>query len=84
MKTNLTNAATLNVDERSVKLDVLTGTMGERALDMSTLKAQTGCVAFDPALTNTAVCRSAITFVDGEKGILRHRCYFIEDLAENC
>ena len=84
MKTNLTNAATLNVDERSVKLDVLTGTMGERALDMSTLKAQTGCVAFDPALTNTAVCRSAITFVDGEKGILRHRGYAIEDLAENC
>ena len=72
MKTNLTNAATLNVDERSVKLDVLTGTMGERALDMSTLKAQTGCVAFDPALTNTAVPQRH--HVCGwRKGILRHR-----------
>ena len=83
MTTNKTKPATLGLDARTLKLDVLAGTMGERALDMSRLQAQTGCYAFDPALVNTAVCRSAITFVDGEKGILRHRGYTIEDLAEH-
>ena len=76
--------ATLSLDGKTIELDVLAGTMGERALNLSRIKAETGCTAFDPAMVNTAVCRSAITYVDGEKGILLHRGYPIEDLAENC
>ena len=76
--------ASLTVDGKTVDLEVLTGTLGERALNLSRVKAETGCFAFDPAMVNTCVCRSAITFVDGEKGILRHRGYPIEELTEHC
>jgi citrate synthase len=76
--------AILHVDGKSVEIDVLPGTTGERALNLGRLKAATGCMAFDPGMANTAVCRSAITFVDGEKGVLLHRGYAIEDLAEHC
>lgn len=76
--------ATLTIDGKTVELEVLTSTMGERALNLSGLKAKTGCFAYDPATVNTAVCRSAITYVDGDKGILLHRGYPIEDLANNC
>lgn len=76
--------ASLNLDGRSIELEVLNGTMGERALNLSRVKAETGCFVFDPAMVNTAVCRSAITYVDGEKGVLLHRGYSIEKLAEQC
>ncbi|MGB4241063.1 MAG: citrate synthase [Kiritimatiellia bacterium] len=76
--------ATLTIDGKTVELEMLTSTMGERALNLSGLKAKTGCFAYDPATVNTAVCRSAITYVDGDKGILLHRGYPIEDLADNC
>ena len=78
------NKASLAVDGKAIELDVMEGTLGERALNLSRIKAETGCFAFDPAMVNTAVCRSAITFVDGEKGVLMHRGYAIEDLAEDC
>ena len=76
--------AVLTLDDKAIALDVMEGTMNERALNLSRIKADTGCFAFDPAMVNTAVCRSAITFVDGEKGVLMHRGYAIEDLAEHC
>lgn len=76
--------ATLAIDGKSVDLDILQGTMGERALDVSRLKARTGCFAFDPALVNTVSCRSEITYVDGEKGILLLRGYPVEALTEQC
>ncbi len=76
--------AALSVDGRTVELDILEGTTGERALDLSRLKVQTGCLSFDPALVNTISCRSAITFVDGEKGVLWMRGFDVEALTENC
>lgn len=76
--------ASLSVDGQAVELDVLEGTMGERALDLSRVKAETGCFVFDPAMVNTAICHSAITYVDGGKGVLLHRGYPIEKLAEHC
>lgn len=84
MSTSSGNKAVLSVDDQRVELRLLTGSTGERALDMSHLKTQTGCMSFDPGMANTAVCRSAITFVDGERGILLHRGYSIEDLTANC
>ena len=59
--------ATLTIDGKNVELEMLTSTMGERALNLSRLKAKTGCFAYDPATVNTAVCRSAITYVDGDR-----------------
>jgi citrate synthase len=78
------NQATLSIDGKTVELDILQGTMGERALDLSRLKARAGCFAFDPALVNTVSCRSDITYVDGEKGVLLLRGYPIEELTEHC
>ncbi len=70
--------------KEKVELPVLLGTEGHHGFDVTSLKNDTGFVSYDQGLANTAVCKSAITFVDGEKGILRYRGYNIEDLAENC
>ena len=78
------NTAKLEIDGKTVELGMLQGTMGERALDVSRLKAMSGSFAFDPALVNTVSCRSSITYVDGEKGILLLRGYPLEVLTENC
>lgn len=77
----MTEKATLIVDDQRHELPVLTGAEGERALDVSKLREQTGLIAYDPSLGNTALCRSGITFTDGEKGILRYRGIPIEQFA---
>jgi len=63
---------------------VLTGTEGEKAVDITALRRDTGLITLDPGFVNSGACLSDITFIDGEKGILRHRGYAIEDLAEHC
>src|SRR3954471_16039188 len=58
-----------------------------RATDLRQIKVQDdefGLMGYDPAFLNTAACRSSVTYLDGERGILRYRGYPIEDLAENC
>jgi citrate synthase len=77
-----TAGATLTHDGRSVTLPVVTGTEGETAIDIQQLRAKTGLITLDPGYGNSGACRSAITFIDGEKGILRYRGYPIEELAE--
>lgn len=64
-------------------LPIETGTNGEQAVDLSSLRATTGLIGLDPGFQNTASCRSAITFVDGENGILQYRGFPIESLAVN-
>ncbi len=59
------------------------GTEGERGIDISTLRSQSGAITLDAGYGNTGACESAITFIDGEKGILRYRGYSIEQLAEH-
>ena len=71
----------LRTGEETLSLPILTGTEGERAIDIGKLRAQTGLVTFDPGYANTGACRSAITFIDGEAGVLRYRGYPIEELA---
>jgi citrate synthase len=75
---------TLNVggSEQSIDLPVVEGSEKERAVDIAALRAKTGYVALDPAFMNTASTTSAITFLDGEQGILRYRGYPIEQLGE--
>src|SRR6476661_5360913 len=75
------NTVNLEVDGKTVSLPVVTGSEGEVGLDISQLRAKTGAITLDPGFGNTGACRSKITFIDGEKGILRYRGYPIEELA---
>jgi citrate synthase len=73
--------AVLRDGEREIELPVVVGSEGERAVNIAKLRAQTGLVTLDNAFVNTAACESAITFIDGEAGILRYRGIDIEDLV---
>jgi citrate synthase len=72
----------LKIDDKTIDLPVVVGTEDEHAIDIGKLRAQTGYVTIDPAYMNTASTKSAITFLDGERGILRYRGIPIEELAE--
>ncbi|MBD3391377.1 MAG: citrate synthase [Chitinivibrionales bacterium] len=76
--------ANLKLGNKSFDLPVITGSEGEVGVDITSLRKTSGAVTFDNGFANTASCKSAITFVDGENGILRHRGYDIVDLVENC
>jgi citrate synthase len=65
--------AELTVDGKSCRLPIVEGTEKERAIDISGLRNQTGCITLDDGYGNTGSCQSKITFIDGEKGILRYR-----------
>jgi citrate synthase len=75
-------AATLTFDGQAVTLPIVTGSEGERAIDIQKLRTATGLITLDPGFGNTGACRSSITFIDGERGILRYRGYDIAELAE--
>ena len=66
-----------------VELPIVHGTEGDDAIDIARLRGETGLITFDPGYGNTGACTSAITFLDGEEGILRYRGYPIEQLAEH-
>jgi citrate synthase len=74
--------ATITVDGRSIDLPVVHGTDGDDGIDIGQLRAQTGLVTLDNGYGNTGSCASAITYLDGDTGILRYRGYPIEQLAE--
>ncbi len=74
--------AKLIVDGKEFEFPIIEGTEGERAIDISKLRSSTGYITMDPGYGNTGSCSSAITFIDGEKGILRYRGYSIDQLAE--
>ena len=67
---------------QELELPVVVGSEGERGIEIVNLRAKTGMVTLDPAFMNTASTESAITFLDGEKGILRYRGIPIEELGE--
>jgi citrate synthase len=74
--------AELILDGKSCKLPIIEGSEGERSVDISALRNQTGYITLDDGYGNTGSCHSQITFIDGEKGILRYRGIPIEELAE--
>jgi citrate synthase len=74
--------AEIRIDDKVLDVPVVVGTEDEHAIDIGKLRAQTGYVTIDPAYMNTASTKSAITFLDGERGILRYRGIPIEELAE--
>lgn len=76
------DVATITFDGHAKELKVITGSEGERAVDVQHLRAEMGLLTYDPGYGNTGATSSAITFIDGEKGILRYRGIPIEELAE--
>lgn len=78
----MSEKAILIVGDQRIELPIIDGTEGERAIDISRLRDCTGMITYDPSLANTAVCQSAITYIDGEKGILRYRGIPIEQFTE--
>ncbi len=78
----MTQVAKLIIDGKELTLPVIEGSEGEKAIDIRTLRQQTGYITYDPGYGNTGACRSSITYMDGEKGILRYRGIPIEQLAE--
>ena len=78
----MSDNAILSYNGKSIELPVVEGAENEHGLDICKLRKETGLVTLDYGYLNTGSTRSAITYVDGEKGILRYRGYSIEDLAE--
>jgi citrate synthase len=78
-----TGSAELRWKDRSVELPVVEGTDGDAGVDVGRLRAETGLITLDPGYGNTGSCTSAITFLDGEEGVLRYRGYPIQQLAES-
>ena len=74
--------ASLKLDDKEIVLPIVVGTEGERGVDVRKLRDDTGYITFDDGYANTGACESKVTFIDGEKGILRYRGYGIEELAE--
>ncbi len=77
-----TKTAKLTIDDKTLELPIVVGSEDEQGIDISSLRSSTGCVTLDPSYGNTGSCQSAITYIDGEKGILRYRGIPIEQLAE--
>lgn len=75
---------TRNGIEQTFEFPLLSGSLGPEVIDIRELYAKTGYLTYDPGFTSTASCESSITFVDGEQGLLLHRGYAIQDLAEQC
>jgi citrate synthase len=78
----MSKTAILELDGKRYEFPVIVGTENEVAIDIDKLRSATGAITIDPGYKNSGSCKSEITFLDGEEGILRYRGYAIEDLAE--
>ena len=79
-----TRTASLRLKDKQIDLPIVVGSEGERAVDITNLRGETGYITLDPGYRNTGSCASDITFIDGEAGVLRYRGYPIEQVAEHC
>ena len=75
---------TNNTTGEKYEFPIIEGSVGPNVIDIRKLYAETGCFTYDPGYTSTGSCESKITYIDGDKGILLHRGYPIDELAENC
>jgi citrate synthase len=74
--------AELRYGDKTIQLPVVRGSEGETAINIGKLRAETGLITLDPGYANTGACQSAITFINGEEGILRYRGYAIDEVAK--
>ena len=79
----MSKKVTLQYNNKEYNFDLLEGSENENAIDVSSLRTEANLITLDPGFKNTGSCKSSITFLDGEKGILRYRGYSIEELAKN-
>ena len=79
----MSKKVTLQYNNEEYNFDLLEGSENENAIDVSSLRTEANLITLDPGFKNTGSCKSSITFLDGEKGILRYRGYSIEELAKN-
>ncbi len=79
----MSDYATIEYQGKTYRMPVIEGSEGERAMDILRLRADSGLITYDPGFANTGACRSGVTFMDGEKGILRYRGIPVEELAEH-
>jgi citrate synthase len=77
----MSETAELRIGDKTYQLPIIVGSEGERAVDITKLRNQSGYITLDPGYANSGSCQSAITFIDGEEGILRYRGIPIEELA---
>ena len=78
----MSNTAILEYNGKRYEFPVIVGSENEVAIDIDKLRSETGAITMDPGYKNSGSCKSEITFLDGEEGILRYRGYSIEDLAQ--
>jgi citrate synthase len=83
MEGEMSESVQINIDGQALDFPVVLGSEFEKAIDVTKLRAKTGYITLDDGYMNTGACKSAITFIDGENGILRYRGYPIEQLAEH-
>ena len=76
-------SASLSLDDKDHTLPVYQGSLGPDVIDITRLYGDTGCFTYDPGFTSTASCESKLTFIDGDEGILLHRGYPIDELADS-
>ena len=74
--------AVFSLDDKKAEMEVRKGTIGPDVVDIGALYKNTGMFTYDPGFTSTASCESKITYIDGDEGVLLHRGYPIEQLAE--
>ena len=79
----MSDTATLTIDGQTIDLPIVVGTENEKAIDISALRKATGYITLDYGFVNTGSTESVITYIDGEKGILRHMGYPLEQLSEH-
>src|SRR5690606_10383380 len=79
----MAEVASLSLNDEEFKLPIIIGSEGEMAIDTRKLRKESGYICYDQGYGNTGSCQSKITFLDGDKGILRHRGYPIEQLTEH-
>src|SRR5690606_1019662 len=78
----MTDTAKLEVAGKDVEYRVLSGSVGPQVIDIRRLYGETGMFTYDPGFTSTASCESGLTYIDGDQGVLLHRGYPIDQLAE--
>lgn len=78
----MSDTATLTFGDSNYPINILTGTEGEKALDIRQMRKDSGLITYDDGYGNTGSCESTVTFIDGDKGILRYRGYDISELAQ--
>ena len=78
----MAETVTVTYEGKTFELPLLEGSAGEKAIDITALRKTTGLITFDPGFMSTGSCKSKITYLDGEKGILLYRGYPIEQIAE--